>query len=182
MGTVIDEMTTPLPGPIRQIGYVVSDLDTSLAEWIALGVGPWFVVREHTQRVIYRGEACEVTISIALANSGELQIELIHQHGDTPSIFTEFLAAGNEGFHQLAWWTDDFDVAVAAAEAAGWPVVWTGDAEGATRFVYVEPPAGGAATVYEIMELTELTAGMGAFVRDAARDWDGSDPIRIVGT
>jgi hypothetical protein len=35
--------------------------------------------------------------------------------------------------------------------------------------------------VYEIMELTELTAGMGAFVRDAARDWDGSDPIRIVG-
>jgi hypothetical protein len=175
-------VTAPLPGPIRQIGYVVGDLDAALADWVALGVGPWFVVREHAQRVIYRGEPTEVTISIALANSGELQVELIHQHGDTPSIFTEFLGAGREGFHQLAWWTTDFEAAVAAAEAAGWPVVWTGDAETSTRFVYVEPPPGGPATVYEIMELTELTAGMGTFVREAARDWDGSDPIRVVET
>jgi catechol 2,3-dioxygenase-like lactoylglutathione lyase family enzyme len=178
-------VTAPLPGPIRQIGYVVRDLDAALAEWLALGIGPWFVVREHVQHVIYRGEPCEVTISIALANSGELQVELIHQHGDTPSIFTEFLAAGREGFHQLAWWSEDFDADVAAAEAAGWPVVWSDPGEStqapATRFAYVEPPAGGPATVYEIMELTELTAGMGAFVLDAARDWDGSDPIRIVG-
>lgn len=174
-------MTAPLPGPIRQIGYVVTDLERALAEWLALGVGPWFVVREHTQRVIYRGEPCEVTISIALANSGELQVELIHQHGDTPSIFTEFLAAGRGGFHQFNWWTTDFDAAVAAAEAAGWPVVWTGDAESVTRFAYVEPPAGGLATVYEIMELTELATGMGDFVRDAARDWDGSDPVPTVG-
>ncbi len=174
-------MTSPLPGPIRQIGYVVCDLDAALTEWIALGVGPWFVVREYAQQVIYRGEPCEVTISIALANSGELQVELIHQQGDTPSIFTEFLNSGRDGFHQFAWWVEEFDSAVAAAEAARWPVGWCGAEEAATRFAYVEPSAGGPATIFEIMELNEATAGMGAFVRDAAKDWDGSDPVRTVG-
>ncbi len=174
-------MTSPLPGPIRQIGYVVRDLDAALAEWISLSVGPWFVVREYTQQVIYRGEPCEVTISIALANSGELQVELIHQHDDTPPIFTEFLNSGRDGFHQFAWWGEEFDSAVATAEVAGWPVVWCGAEGAATRFAYVEPPAGAPATIFEIMELNEVTAGMGAFVRDAAKDWDGSDPVRTVG-
>ena len=179
-------MTAPLPGPIRQVGYVVRDLDRAMADWLALGVGPWFVVREYTQQVIYRGKASEVTISIALANSGDLQVELIQQHGDTPSIFTEFLGSGREGFHQFAWWVTDFDAAVASAEAAGWPVVWCGGESGETdnpetRFAYVESPAGGPATIFEIMELTDVTRGMGVFVRDAAKDWDGSDPIRTVG-
>ncbi len=29
----------PLPGPIRQIGYVVRDFDQALATWLELGVG-----------------------------------------------------------------------------------------------------------------------------------------------
>ncbi|WP_284225549.1 VOC family protein [Mycobacterium antarcticum] len=174
-------MYSAMPGPIRQIGYVVRDFDAVLDSWIALGVGPWFVVREYTQQAIYRGEACEVTISIALANSGDLQVELIHQHGDTPSIFREFLDGGREGFHQLAWWTANIDASVASAEAAGWPVVWSGGDGTTTRFAYVEPLPGGQATVFELMELTEVTSAMGAMIRDAARDWDGRDPIRIVG-
>ena len=36
---------TVLPGPIRQIGYVVTDLDRAIAGWLELGVGPWFVMR-----------------------------------------------------------------------------------------------------------------------------------------
>ncbi len=175
-------MTAPFAGPIRQIGYVVRDLEKALAEWVALGVGPWFVVREHVQRVDYRGASIEVTISIALANSGDLQVELIHQHGDTSSIFNEFLNTGREGFHQLAWWTDDFEAAVARAEAAGWPVVWSGGDAATTRFAYVEAQAAGPAAVFEIMELNDVTRGMGDFVREAARDWDGQDPIRTIGS
>jgi hypothetical protein len=174
-------MTGPLSGPIRQIGYVVRDLDKTMAQWVAMGVGPFFVVRNHTQRVNYRGRPIEVTLSIGFANSGDMQVELIHQHGDTPSIFTEFLDSRGEGFHQFAWWVTDFDGAVAAAEAAGWPVVWSGGEDNATRFAYVEPPAGSPATSYELMELTEATEAMGAFFREASRDWDGIDPIRTIG-
>jgi hypothetical protein len=168
-----------LPGPIRQIGYVVSDFDQALASWLELGVGPWYVIRTRPQRAIYRGQPCDVTLSIGLANSGDLQIEVIHQQDDTPSIFTEFLSSSREGFHQLAWWTDDFDATLRGAEVAGWPVVWWGGEDEATRFAYLEP-AGGPATVFELMELTEATVAMAKLVRDAADGWDGSDPIRVL--
>jgi hypothetical protein len=169
---------TPLPGPIRQIGYVVRDLDTTLKSWLHLGVGPWYVLRNIPQRARYRdGAVCDVTLSIALANSGDLQIELVQQHGDAPSIYTEFLADGREGFHQIAYWAEDFEQAVAAGRAAGWPVVWEGLDEGGVRYAYLEPPAGTVAII-EVMELNEITNGMAAFVRDAAAGWDGTDPIR----
>jgi hypothetical protein len=172
-------MSVP-PGPIRQIGYVVTDLDQALASWVELGVGPWFVMRGLPTRVLYRGEPCEITLSLALANSGELQVELIHQHGDTPSIFTEFLASRDEGFHQLAYWAEDFDATMQAVNDAGWPVVWSGGEDVGTRFAYVEPP-NSPATIIELMELTDTTVGVGKFIRDAADGWDGSDPIREIG-
>ena len=68
---------TILPGQIRQIGYVVTDLDRAIAKWVDLGVGPWFVMRHLSQRVDYRGQPTEITISLALSNSGDLQVELI---------------------------------------------------------------------------------------------------------
>jgi hypothetical protein len=55
-----------LRGPIRQIGYVVTDLDHALASWLELGVGPWFVVRDLPMRALYRGEACATTLSLAM--------------------------------------------------------------------------------------------------------------------
>jgi catechol 2,3-dioxygenase-like lactoylglutathione lyase family enzyme len=169
-----------LPGPIRQIGYVVADLDQALASWVELGVGPWLVMRRLPMSALYRGEPCETTQSLALSNSGELQMELIQQEDDTPSIFTEFLAASGPGYHQLAYWAEDFDATMQAVRNAGWPVVWSGGEDVGTRFAYIEPPNSPAAII-EIMELTETTAGLGNFIRDAAANWDGSDPIREMG-
>jgi catechol 2,3-dioxygenase-like lactoylglutathione lyase family enzyme len=169
-----------LPGPIRQIGYVVTDLDAALASWVELGVGPWLVIRGLPMNVRYRGEHCETTLSLALANSGEMQIELIYQHDDTPSIFTEFLAANGPGYHQLAYWAEDFDATMTAVADAGWPVVWSGGEGFGVRFAYVEPP-NSPATVVEISELTEGQAATAKFIRAAAANWDGSNPIREMG-
>ncbi|OBB33705.1 glyoxalase [Mycolicibacterium peregrinum] len=168
-----------LTGAIRQIGYVAGDLDAAVAGWVQMGVGPWLVLRRIRQRALYRGEPCEVEISIALANSGELQIEVIQQHGDQPSIYTEFLRNRGEGFHQLAYWPVDFDATLARVEAAGWPVVWSSADEGGVRYAYVEPPAP-VATIIELMEFNEVTEGLATFVRGAAQDWDGSEPVRAM--
>lgn len=57
--------------------------------------------------------------------------------------------------------------------------MWSGGEAEGVRFAYYEPPAG--ATVIEIMELTDASAGMATFVRQAVRAWDGSDPVRELG-
>jgi Glyoxalase/Bleomycin resistance protein/Dioxygenase superfamily len=169
-----------LPGPIRQIGYVVTDLDQALRSWVELGVGPWLVIRGLPMQALYRGEQCATTLSLALSNSGEMQIELIYQHDDTPSIFTEFLAANGPGYHQLAYWAEDFDATMKAVADAGWPVAWSGGEGLGVRFAYVEPP-NSPATIIEISELTEAQAASAKFIRDTAASWDGSDPIREMG-
>ena len=169
-----------LPGPIRQIGYVVTDLDEALASWVELGVGPWLVIRGLPIHALYRGEPCETTLSLALSNSGEMQVELIQQQDDTPSIFTEFLESSGPGYHQLAYWIEDFDDTMKSVLDAGWPVVWSGGEGFGVRFAYVEPP-NSPATIVEISELTSAQAASAKFIRDAAAYWDGSDPIREMG-
>jgi len=170
-----------LPGAVRQIGYIVRDFDQALTNWVQLGVGPWYVLRGITQTGRYRGEPCTVTLTLAFANSGDLQIEVIHQDDDTLSIYREFTDSGGDGFHQLAFWADDYDAALTAGRDAGWPVVWSSEDAASVRFAYFEPPAG-PATIIELMEINPATAGMADLVRSAAVDWDGSDPIRVLGT
>jgi Glyoxalase/Bleomycin resistance protein/Dioxygenase superfamily len=173
-------ISTPLvalPGPIRQIGFVVNDLDKALESWVALGVGPWYVIRGQHLHTLYRGKPCEVTLTIALANSGDMQLEVITQEAGDPSIYTEFLSGGREGFNQFAYWATDFDAAVQSAQDAGWPVVWSGGETEGVRYAYVEP-SGGPAPIIEISELNDATTGLGDFLRAAADGWDGTDPIR----
>ena len=70
---------------IRQLGYVVSNLEESLKYWIEiLGVGPFFMIEHCALREqIYRGRHSAVDVDIALGNSGDVQIELIFQHNRT---------------------------------------------------------------------------------------------------
>jgi len=101
-------------GEIRQIAFVVNDIDAAIAYWTkTLGIGPFYVKREiEFIDYIYRGKTCQSpTVSIALSNSGDLQIELIQQHDDKPSIYQDFLIQGREGLqHVSSWFTrKEFD-------------------------------------------------------------------------
>jgi hypothetical protein len=171
-------LRAPLPGPIRQNGYVVRTLDRAIDSWLEVGVGPWLVLPHLTQTgSVYRGDPTEPVVSIAFANSGALQVELIVQEDDSPSIYREFLDSGREGFHHLAWWAEDFEGVARAAEHAAWPVVHAGNAGGMAQFAYYDP-GGVTSTVVEVMELTDATRWLVSTVRDAAAGWDGSDPVR----
>lgn len=170
---------TILPGPIRQNGYVVRDLDAT-ASWFAeqLGVGPWICMRglELTD-LTCRGEPSSPRISMALAQSGDLQLELIMPHDDEPSLYREFLDSGREGLQHHAWWTDDHDTVRSEAADAGWTVGHEGDM-GGTRFVYFDRGPLAA----EVMERTPVNAWLFDQVRAAAEGWDGrTDPVRDLG-
>src|ERR1700677_2280926 len=62
-------------GKIAQIGYVVRDIDAAMDNWIEHGVGPWFYVdRVQTDYFRYRGADSAMEMSVALANSGDIEI------------------------------------------------------------------------------------------------------------
>jgi catechol 2,3-dioxygenase-like lactoylglutathione lyase family enzyme len=166
-------------GSCRQNGYVVRDLEAALKHWTeVLGVGPFFVFdRAPITDFRYRGEPSPLEVSIALANSGALQIELIQQRNDAPSMYRDFLATGREGLQHVAAWTERFDADLERCVAAGYRVGQSGCVGEGGRFVYFETGAHPGT----VMELSEISGAKGRFFRHieaCARDWDGTDPIR----
>lgn len=168
------------PGAIRQNGYIVADLQAAMKAWLAIGVGPWVVLGASVQTMTYRGTVVHPELTIAFANSGDLQIELIQLLNDEPSIYKEFLDSGRVGYHHLAYWADDYEAFDVAARTAGMSFVNEGDGGGMARFCYVELD-GTTSTCVEVMELNAMTGWMMSHVRDAHDTWDGvTDPIRAL--
>jgi hypothetical protein len=118
-------------GKIAQIGYVVRDIDASMDQWVRRGVGPRFYVDwVQTDYFLYRGAESELEVSVAVANSGDIQLELIQQRNDAPSAFKEFLDAGHEGAQHVAYWTDDFQSLYDKALSLGYTVTQEGSIGG----------------------------------------------------
>lgn len=170
-------------GEIRQNGYVVRNLEAAIAHWLdAMRVGPFFVLeRVEVQGFLYRGAPSPLEVSFAFANSGALQIELIQQHGDAPSMYRDFLAAGREGLQHVAYWTDAYDALLARGLAAGLSVGQSGAFGKDGRFVYFAQEAH-PGSVIELSEVREgsLKQRFFAAVRNAASEWDGADPVRRI--
>ena len=86
-GTMRRKNHEPLFGPLRQMGYVVPDVEAAMRHWVEVcGVGPWFYAeRLPLTAFTYGGKRYDdILLSIGLANSGDMQIELIQQRSDHP--------------------------------------------------------------------------------------------------
>jgi len=167
-------------GPVRQNGYVVRDVEAAMRHWTqVLGVGPFFYFDAvPIQDFHYHGTPSPLEVSIALANSGPLQIELIQQRNDAPSTYLDFLAAGHEGLQHVAYWTSSFDEDMERVLKIGYAVAQSGTVGGPNgRFVYLETE-GHPGT---IVELSEVSGAKGRFfehIAQVAQAWEGSEPIR----
>ena len=144
-------MTSKFPTyEVVQNAYVVDDLDKAIAQFTRAGFGPWLLLRDvQVLRVTYRGKLSTIAFSAALSQAGDVQIELIAPHDDQPSCFRDLYPVGESGLHHTAMFPPDWEDAVAAYEAAGFPC--------ATLF---ELPDGGAAAIMDtsavIGHMTEL--------------------------
>ena len=169
-------------GEIAQIGYVVEDVQRSMEHWIANGVGPWFYVKKvKTDFFRYRGVDSPLEMSVAIANSGNIQIELIQQRNDAPSMYQEFLAAGHRGAQHVAYWTRNYQALYDQALQLGYKIGQEGSIGGPLgRFAYLdcEDVPG---TVIEISDISGPKGELFAHVRSAAQDWDGTRPIHEIG-
>ena len=161
-----------------QIAWVVRDLEAAIEHWTrVMNVGPFFVF-EHVpfSELLFRGIPSPVDMTAALAYSGETQIELIYQHNEAPSIYTEFLSAGGTGVHHVAVMTDAIEDTVARLSAEGFTLAQQGRAVQGSQFAYLETghePGG----MLELIERSPLTVEIFHRIHDAARNWDGRTPI-----
>jgi hypothetical protein len=166
-------------GPIRQLGYVVRDIESAMATWVdRLRIGPWFYnPRLPLDSYRFRGVAHDgMDMSYALANSGDMQIELIQQRCNTPSLYREFLDRHGEGLQHICVWPDDYDAVYARACANGLVPAQEGSVA-SIRFAYFEDAAHGG-TSLEMSEMLPMRLPGIERIRTAAEGWDGADPVR----
>lgn len=107
---------------LRQVAYAVPDIDAALPYWTGvLKAGPFFKL-EHaplTDRKNRGASGSDVDLTLALGYSGDLQIELIQQNNDAPSVFKEFLDAGRQGMHHIGIMPQDYEAALAIYRSQG---------------------------------------------------------------
>lgn len=169
-------------GAVCQNGYVVRDIEMAMKHWIdVMGVGPWFYIERVTMDYFrHRGIDSPLETSIALANSGDLQIELIQQRNDAPSMYREFLEAGHEGMQHMSYWTRDYQALYDKALQLGYKVGQEGQIGGPQgRFAYFDTESHPGT----IVEISDISGNKGRFferIREIAKSWDGRDPIRKV--
>lgn len=165
-------------GPVRQLGYIVHDLDRAMAHWTGtLGIGPFFCFsRVEMTGFTYRGTPQEIELGIALANDGDMQIELIQQYNDVPSAYLDHIRAQGEVLHHTSAWTTDFDGDLARIRDAGHQVLQSGRI-GDNRFAYFETQGAYPSTTMELYDVTGRPTRLNDKVRAAAAGWDGTDPV-----
>ena len=169
-------------GTVMQIAYVPADFDAALAFWTkTMGVGPFFAL-DHVQLedVKYRGAPAEIDFSMVIGYWGDIQIELIRQHNDAPSIYKAWRDEGREGLHHVCILVEDMAAARAACAQAGAVVVQEGKVAGGGEVIYVDT-GGGPGTMVEILKTGAGGLQFFGMMRDAARGWDGTDPVRRLG-
>jgi 4-hydroxyphenylpyruvate dioxygenase-like putative hemolysin len=169
-------------GAIRQNGFVVRDLNEALEYWTAvLGVGPFFRIADQPLTGFrYRGVPSSMRMTVALAQSGGIQIELIQQLDDAPSAFRDFAQETGQGLQHVAYWTDEFDRVTAEAKERGMVEVQGGRSGSGgpdERFAYYET-SDARAPMVEISETRGRKARLFDAVAQASVGWDGSDAIR----
>lgn len=167
---------------ITQNAYVVRDMDEAIARWRkVVNIGPVFVMSHISlHAVTYRGEAAELDITAAVAFAGHVQLEFIVQHNDAPSAYRDVVPAGQEGFHHICFYPDDYDAELARYEAMGFPVATSGRVGSADgmRFCYVDTRSSLNCMV-ELVDAPDGAGPMWATLREATDNWDGkTDPVR----
>lgn len=161
-----------------QYAYHVVDLDDAIERWSATtGIGPFFV-RRHIMLcdVHYRGVGTSLDISAAMVQSGNVQVELVQQHCDSPSAFRDMFAADEAGIHHVAVAPTDGARMLDHYRSLGFPVA-TGfmtRAGGGADYVDARPAFGHMIEVYRV---SDRIIDLYAQVAEAAEGWDGKQVV-----
>lgn len=175
-----------IPGPLKTLGDVIQmayfpeDFDAALKYWIeTVGVGPFFVMNDVRLRDMkYRGQPTDAVFSMAIGYWGDIQIELIKTDSDAPSLYAGEYAV-RDRLHHVCVFVDSIEDARRACAQAGAEVIVEGKVGADGEVIYVDPGRG-PGHVIEYLQPMSGTEGLFAMMKEAARNWDGTDPVRVL--
>jgi methylmalonyl-CoA/ethylmalonyl-CoA epimerase len=150
---------TELGASLQQVAFVVRDLEKGMEFFNrTMGVSRFYVIDDFGLKArdkTLRGRPVEHNFRLALAYSGDTQIELI-QHLSGETCYKEHLERRGEGLHHLGFFlkdAEDYQRAMDSLGAAGYAPLMSGRF-GTTRYTYFDTEA----AIGSIMEIVHLDA------------------------
>ncbi len=168
-------------GPVGQLAYLPADFDAAVKYWTeTMGVGPFYLMENVSLGDCkYKGVPTGAVFSIAIAYWGDVQIELVRAENDEPSINVGEYAV-TDRLHHICIFVDSIAEARAACAAAGAEVLVEGTVGPDGHVIYVDA-GGGPGTVIELLQNMTGADAIFQMIKDAGKDWDGTDPLRKLG-
>ena len=173
----------PLREPVRQIAYFVPDARAAaLQHYRRFGSGPFFVAEHIPVRLsLHRGVARPLDHTSAYGQWGDVMVEFVQQNNPGPSAFRDAYpeGSGRFGLHHLAIFVDDVAEAIARYNAQGCATALYAEMNDGFAFAMVDLLAEAGHMLELYQPLPQLT-GFYEFVAQAARGFDGADPVRCI--
>lgn len=170
---------------IDENAWVVENLETAMATWLNIGVGPFFVTSMDLPEVQHRGAQVPLSMKVAMARAGNVQIELIEQLNDGPSAYRDVYPPGKSGFHHIRRKmtengdaTSDYDAFASDLIARGVEIVMEMQF-GPYRIGYADTRST-LGCMLEFYDPSPAVDSLNRLTAAAALDWDGSNPVRML--
>ncbi|MEZ5499891.1 MAG: VOC family protein [Steroidobacteraceae bacterium] len=165
-----------------QFAYHVADPESAAHEFSRrYGWGPFFLLSHIPLRYAkYRGLPAVFDHSSAYGQAGELMVELICQHNDGPSALRDLYAPDDSGLHHVAVFVPSVADVMADYGARGIAAALHAETATGVEFAMLDTSAelGHMLEIYEPgRDLTRFYA----YVRRAAENWNGEQPLRRLG-
>ena len=133
------ELSNSFLGNVIQVCIVTRDHRRTLQGFVNAGIGPWTIrtVDSADLKVSYRGTMVDVAVKLCLANSQNMNWEVIEPVRGQ-SIYTEFLDQHGEGVHHLAFNCNsiDYEERVRQFEQRGYKTIQHGTIFQGIKFHY----------------------------------------------
>lgn len=158
--------------------WVVPSIEKAVDHWVkAFGVGAWLLLENDPDIPrYYHGKETDCRYRAALADWGNIQVELVDSLRDGPSPFADVYRPGETSFHHVAIETDDFEADVARFGKLGFPLAFR-STYGDMQYGMVDTRPG-LGFMIELLENSEMHTVSVNHVRELARDFDGTNPLR----
>lgn len=164
---------------LMQNCWVVPDLEKAMQQWLSMGVGPFFRRDADYPDALYRGRPEPLAFKGALAQAGPVQIELIQQTSKGPSAYRDIVPEGGSGFHHMCRIVHDVAGEIARLRARGIEMASEFRSVGGAQVAYADTRRE-MGCMLELVPAEPVLIHLFRDVAQAARYWDGSDPIRML--